>query len=126
MGAVHKLRGARGLAGDGPLRWDGVTLEGYTDGRGATKQVLIGPADGAAHFVVRYFEIPPGSASTLDEHAHDHGVVIVRGRGTVLLGSTEHAIMSGDVVYVAPEERHQFRAAEEPLGFLCVVPPRPS
>ena len=123
MGVVRKFHG-----GSGPFRWDGVAVEEYAhpSARTVTKQVLIGPADGAANFAVRYFEVAPGGASALDEHAHDHGVAIVRGRGSVLLGETEHAVAVGDVVYVSPGERHQFRSVgDEPLGFLCIVPPRP-
>jgi quercetin dioxygenase-like cupin family protein len=119
MGAIHKC-----TAGSGPLRWADVAVEEYPRA-GVTKQVLIGPAEGAQSFALRYFEVAPGAVSALDEHAHDHGVAIVRGRGTVLLGEHEHAIAIGDVIYVAPGERHQFRAAAaEALGFLCIVPPR--
>src|SRR5438046_2405008 len=105
MGVIRKFRG-----GTGPFRWDGVALEEYPDAnvRAVTKQVLIGPADVAPHFALRYFEVAPGGASALDEHAHDHGVAIIRGRGSVLLGETEHAVSVGDVIYVAPGERHQF------------------
>ncbi len=122
VGVIRKFRG-----GGEPFRWDGVAVEEYPQpsGRAVTKQVLIGPGDGAAHFALRYFEVAPGGASALDEHAHDHGVAIVRGRGSVLLGDTEHAVSVGDVVYVAPGERHRFRnVGDEPLGFLCIVPPR--
>ncbi len=101
-------------------------MEDYTAGdAGGTKQVLIGPDDGAANFAVRYFEIAPGGASSLDTHAHDHGVVILRGRGTVRLGGERHAVGVGDVVYVSPGDVHQFESTgPEPLGFLCVVPAR--
>ena len=59
------------------------------------------------------------------QHAHDHGVVVLHGRGRVRLGDEEHAIGFGDVVYVAPHEPHAFEAdGPEPLGFLCVVPAR--
>ena len=108
------------------FRWNDVPLERYVAGEGGgTKQVLIGPDDGAASFAVRYFEIAPGGASSLDTHAHDHGVVILRGRGTVCLGDERHSLGVGDVVYVSPGEVHQFESAgPEPLGFLCVVPAR--
>jgi quercetin dioxygenase-like cupin family protein len=41
----------------------------------------------------------------------------------VQLGETVHELAAGDLVYVAPDEPHQFRnpSATEPLGFLCIV-----
>jgi len=115
------------------FRWDGVALEGYTPGSrhptadpatvvAATKQILIGAAEGARNFAVRYFELPAGATSSLDHHAHDHGVMIMRGHGVVRLGDERHPIGTGDVVYIAAYEVHQFEnPGPEPLGFLCVV-----
>ncbi|MBI3767823.1 MAG: cupin domain-containing protein [Deltaproteobacteria bacterium] len=41
----------------------------------------------------------------------------------VRLGEEEHAIAAGDIVYVSPNEIHQFKnPGPEILGFLCVVP----
>ena len=116
MGVVHRFTGDGGR-----YRWDGVVAEPYRD-TGA-KHVLIGPAESAANFALRYFAVPPGTTSTLDAHAHDHGVYVLHGRGRVRLGEVEHALAAGDVVYVAPHEAHRFTAsATEGLGFLCVVP----
>lgn len=71
---------------------------------------------------LRYFEIAPGGHSTLERHEHAHAVVILRGRGRCLVGDRVHEIGEHDLVSVAPNTWHQFRAADdEPLGFLCVV-----
>jgi len=58
-------------------------------------------------------------------------VVILRGRGQVFLGGEDADCNSpvevafGDVVYIPPYEVHQFKnVADEPLGFLCIIPPR--
>jgi mannose-6-phosphate isomerase-like protein (cupin superfamily) len=49
-------------------------------------------------------------------------VVVLRGRGTVILGGRVDDLTAGDCVYVAPQCFHQFHAnAGEVLGFLCVV-----
>jgi quercetin dioxygenase-like cupin family protein len=123
MGVIHRHSGPPGA-----FRWEGVRLERYDDPavRAVTKQVLIGPAEGATRFALRYFEVAPGAASALDRHPHDHGVLVVKGRGRVRLGSARETIGVGDVIYVAPDEVHQFESlGPEPLGFLCVVPPKP-
>ena len=118
MGIIHRRQ-------RDAFRWEGVPLDEYARSTACavTKQVLIGPADGAPNFVVRYFEVAPGGSSALDRHAHDHGVLILRGEGVVRLGEERRPIGTGDVVYVAPHEVHQFEnPGPEPLGFLCVVP----
>ena len=118
MGVVHRKIGK----GDA-FRWDGVVAEPYQ--AIGSKHVLIGPNEAAPNFALRYFELPAGTSSTLDTHAHDHGVFILHGSGRVLLGDDEQAIAPGDVVYVGPSEVHRFTASStESLGFLCVVPAR--
>jgi quercetin dioxygenase-like cupin family protein len=118
VGAVHRR------LPDGS--WEGVAPRGYEHVPGVLRHELIGPADGAASYRVRYFEVPAGQRTALERHAHDHGVVIERGRARVTLGDDLHELAPGDVVYVAPDELHCFEAlGDEPLGFICVAPPRP-
>ena len=74
MGAVHRRRP------DGS--WEGVAAEPYDrpELAGVEKHELIGPADGAGAYRVRYFRVPAGGRTALERHAHDHGVVIQHGR----------------------------------------------
>lgn len=119
MGVIRRYSG-RG----GRHRWQGVAVESYPDPsvQAVTKQVVVGQDDGARNYSVRYFEIAPGGCSSLDRHAHDHAVVILTGSGRARLGEETHAIGFGDVVYIGPEEVHQFEnTGAEPLGFLCVA-----
>jgi quercetin dioxygenase-like cupin family protein len=119
MGHVCKFIGS----GD-DYCWADVSEQSY-ESAGVSVRWLIGAAEGAPHFAVRYFEIEPGASSSLDIHEHDHGVFVLRGRGEVLLGEEVAEISFGDAVYVWPEEVHQFRCVgDEPLGFLCVIPAR--
>jgi quercetin dioxygenase-like cupin family protein len=119
MGSIH-----RRLA-DGS--WDGVAATGYGDPAlaGVQKHELIGPADGADAYRVRYFRVPAGGRTALERHPHDHGVVIEHGNARVTLGDEVHELGPGDVVYVAGDELHCFEAVgAEPLGFICVAPPK--
>jgi quercetin dioxygenase-like cupin family protein len=112
-------------------RWQNVAVreykaEGEHAGRfhGVTRQTLLGEGEGEAdlNFITRYFEVAPGGFSSLELHRHPHSVVVVRGRGHVVLGGESHDLAPLDVVYVSPETLHQFRAdAGAPLGFLCIV-----
>jgi quercetin dioxygenase-like cupin family protein len=73
-------------------------------------------------FHLRYFEIEPGGYTTYERHKHQHVVVALRGQGEVRLGDRWEPVNYGDVVYVAPNEPHQFRASgDEPFGFFCIV-----
>jgi quercetin dioxygenase-like cupin family protein len=118
VGAIHRRRG------DGS--WEGVTPAAYGDPAlaGVEKHELIGAADGAGDYRVRYFRVPAGGRTALERHPHDHGVVIQEGRARVTLGEQVHELGPGDVVYVAGGELHCFEAeGDVPLGFICVAPP---
>lgn len=102
---------------DGSFDWSGVAVTSYRPG--ANRRVLAE----AKGFQVRYFEVEPGGATALEQHQHEHCVVVMRGRGQAVLGTQVHEIGFGDVVYVGPDDPHQFRneGATEPFGFLCIV-----
>jgi quercetin dioxygenase-like cupin family protein len=107
------------------FRWEGVERERYKDDRtlfrDVTRQVLFDSEHGPKA-ALRYFEIGPGGHTTLERHEHAHAVVVLRGRGRVLVGHTIARIGPFDLVSVPPMTWHQLRADEdEPLGFLCLV-----
>src|SRR5699024_5378738 len=72
-------------------RWEGIPLREYkSDGthfKDITRQTLMGEGEGeeALTNLTRYFEIQPGGYSTLERHEHTHAVIILRGRGEVIL-----------------------------------------
>lgn len=112
----------------GGFEWAGVPLEAYkAEGqswKGITRRELVGRRGESPRFHVRYFEIAPGGHSTLEKHEHEHVVIPLRGRGEAQFGCSIYRVSFGDVVYVAPNDPHQFRNpadAEEPFGFLCIV-----
>jgi quercetin dioxygenase-like cupin family protein len=122
MGTIHKQ-----IAGVAPTTWtypDVPVTEYRSDASvGITKQVLVGMTEGSTEFIVRYLTIPPGEKSALDQHPHQHGVVITQGNGRVLLGDQWHDIHVGDSVFTDTNETHQFEAVgNESLGFICVIP----
>lgn len=90
---------------------------------GVVKRVLIGPAEGAPTFALRLFSLSPGGHTPAHSHPFEHGVIVLRGRGTVLTPKGPVEIGEGSVVFVPPGEHHQFRASPtEALEFLCVIP----
>ncbi len=107
------------------FRWDGVELLRYKDEgaapfRDVTRQVLFDEVPAGTQW--RYFEVAAGGHSTLERHQHTHAVLVLRGRGRVLVGDAVHPIAAHDLVEIEPLTWHQFRAdPAEPLGFLCLV-----
>ena len=97
-----------------------VEMEGAVD---CTVRWLVGEPDGAPNFAMRQFEVAPGGHTPKHNHPYEHEVFVLEGDGVVLEGDTEHPLTAGDVVYVAPDEVHQFRnTGSQPLKFLCLVP----
>ncbi len=110
----------------GDYRWEAVDVlrykqEGEVAFRDVTRQVLF---EGAGLPVqLRYFEVAPGGFTTLERHEHVHNVMVVRGRGECRVGERSYELAQNDLVEVPPMTWHQFHAAaDEPLGFLCLVP----
>jgi len=97
-----------------------VTMEGSS---GCQVRWLIGENDGAPNFAMRQFEVAPGGFTPRHSHPYEHEVYVLEGQGLVFEGDAEHPLKPGDVVYVKPDEVHQFRnTGPAPLKFLCLVP----
>jgi mannose-6-phosphate isomerase-like protein (cupin superfamily) len=106
-------------------RWDAVDVLAYkqtgTHFKDITRQVLFGE-EAELPTELRYFEVEVGGHSTFEKHQHVHAVLILRGRGRVLVGREITDISAFDLVHIPPMTWHQFHAHEaEPLGFLCLV-----
>ncbi len=84
---------------------------------------LISDKDKAPNFAMRLFEVSPGGCSPLHTHNWEHEVFILEGEGVATDGDKEFKIKSGTVVYVAPNEKHQFRNVGNSIfKFLCIIP----
>jgi len=95
-------------------------------GEGASKlkvRWLITRETGAPNFVMRLFEMEPEGHSPLHEHPWEHEVFVLEGEGTVVGSEGESSFKTGDVVFVPPNEKHQFRnSSGKNVRFLCLVP----
>jgi quercetin dioxygenase-like cupin family protein len=109
----------------GDYHWQAVEVLAYKQDATApfkdvTRQVLFEGGDVPAQ--LRYFEVAPGGYTTLERHNHVHAVMVIRGKGQCLVGDKAYEIGMHDLVNVPPMTWHQFHAAaDEPLGFLCLV-----
>ncbi len=90
---------------------------------GVKMRMLVGPAEGAAKFHMRQFEVEPGGHTPHHSHDYEHEILILGGRGVAVSEQGERALRAGDVVWVPANEKHQFRnAGDEPFKFICLIP----
>jgi len=84
---------------------------------------LISKEDGAENFAMRMFELQPGGFTPLHEHRHEHEVFVIEGEGIFVFEGREHPFNSEYVIFVPPNEEHQFRnSGNSVLRMLCLIP----
>jgi quercetin dioxygenase-like cupin family protein len=90
---------------------------------GVAMRVVISEGDGAPSFIMRVFELQPDAQTFLHTHWQEHEVFVLAGKGAVRSETGETTIEAGSVVFVAPNESHQFvNRGEEVLRFVCLIP----
>lgn len=91
--------------------------------RGARMRMLIGPEDGAGRFHMRHFEVEPGGCTPHHQHDYEHEILVLEGSGMAVHATGERPFKAGDVIFVPPNEIHQFRnTGTEPCEFICLIP----
>ena len=97
-----------------------VSMEGAV---GVGMRMLIGPDDGAPNFHMRHFTVEPGGHSPHHQHDYEHEVLILSGTGVLKTDQGDQPLAANDVVFVPPNDKHQFRnTGEQPLEFICLIP----
>ncbi len=93
---------------------------------GATQtqmRMLVGPAEGAMNFHMRQFEVAPGGHTPHHQHDYEHEILILAGQGIAKSEAGERTFKAGDVIWVPPNEMHQFaNTGAEALKFICLIP----
>jgi len=90
---------------------------------GVSVRWVISEEDGAPNFAMRVFDVAPGAASPFHEHPWEHEVFILEGKGAVRGATGETPFEAGYVVYVKPDEQHQFiNKGQSVLRFVCLIP----
>ena len=100
-----------------------VTSEPYAELPGVSIRWAIGANVGAPNFYLRVIDVEPGSATGYHEHAWEHEVFVLQGKGKVRLADREVEIEKDMCVFVEPNEIHQFiNVGDVTLRFICVIP----
>ena len=97
-----------------------VQMEGAA---GCHVRWLVDERDGAPTFAMREFEVAPGGYTPRHSHDYEHEVFVLEGSGVVFEGDRQHKFNAGDVIFIQPNEVHQFRnTGPNPMRFLCLIP----
>ena len=100
-----------------------LEAEAIEDVPGVLRRVVIGADEGAPRFVMRVFEVKPGSSTPFHSHWWEHEVFVLSGKGIVKGEGDERSIGEGTVVFVEPDEQHCFvNTGNDVLRFICVIP----
>lgn len=104
-----------------------IPVKPVTDEKASRVQMrsLISEADSARNFIMRMFHVAPGGSTPFHSHDWEHEVFIVEGQGILVTTESEIPFQRGSVIFIEPNEEHQFKNTDdEPLSFLCLIPVR--
>jgi quercetin dioxygenase-like cupin family protein len=86
-------------------------------------RMLIGPQENATVFHMRHFEVAPGGHTPHHQHDYEHEIVVLKGQGLARSAQGDRPIHAGEVIWVPPNEMHQFQnTGPQPLEFVCLIP----
>ena len=96
-------------------------------GKGATRQVLIGPGDAPGiTFAMRRFAMEPDGGIPAHTNTVEHQQYVLGGRARIGVGAEEYDVETGSVVFIPAGVPHWYRVVgDDPFEFICVVPDRP-
>jgi quercetin dioxygenase-like cupin family protein len=93
--------------------------------KGVRRRVVISEDDGAGNFIMRVFEVEEGGFTPRHQHDWEHEVFILSGRGVVVSEHGDFEVKPGDVIFIPPNEDHQFKnPGPGILEFICLIPTR--
>ncbi len=86
-------------------------------------QWLISDKDGAPNFYMRLFELGENGATPHHEHAWEHEVYILEGKGKLVAEDTVYDLGPNMFAFVKGGEVHHFEnTGNTPFKFLCLIP----
>ena len=107
------------------FRYDtGKKEEVITEGASKAKvRWLITKEMGATNFAMRVFEVEPNGYTPFHTHPWEHEIFILEGEGQLFDGEKTTSFKVQDVIFVPPNEQHQFKnKGKTTLKFICLVP----
>jgi quercetin dioxygenase-like cupin family protein len=97
-----------------------IDMAGVT---GVSIRWLIGDGSNAPNFYLRQFEVEPEGHSPLHDHAWEHEIFVLEGKGELYTGADSFSLEPGSFALVLPHEKHQFKnTGNTVFKFLCLIP----
>jgi quercetin dioxygenase-like cupin family protein len=90
-------------------------------GSGTSMQVLISPHE-APNFALRRFIMKPQGGMPRHTNLVEHEQFVLKGSGIIEINGEEFEVTEGDSVYIPAQVPHSYKAGENGLEFICVVP----
>ena len=72
---------------------------------------------------VGLYKLQAGEADVQEPHSEDEVYYVLEGRGVVRVGTGEHAVYPGALVYVGAHVEHRFHSIQEELVLLVFFAP---
>ena len=83
---------------------------------------LVTQADGASAFSMALLELAPGGSTPDHSHQREEEIFVKAGSGIVTYSGEQSDVGPGEVLYIAPNENHQFvNTGDSVLELLCVT-----
>ena len=102
-----------------PVRSDKLGLTGSKD---LSIRFLVTQEDGAPHFSMMLLELSPKGYTPDHSHQREEEIFVKAGKGELKSEENRTSIREGDVLYILPDEMHQFiNTGSEILELLCVT-----
>jgi quercetin dioxygenase-like cupin family protein len=87
------------------------------------RRLIDNELDGAPFYNMRMIEIAPEGHTPDHHHANEHENFVIDGKGEVMVDGQWHPLGVGDVIFVPPGVRHQYKnAGDTVFRFICGVP----
>jgi mannose-6-phosphate isomerase-like protein (cupin superfamily) len=98
--------------------------EPFVTADGSTIRVLLDAETGARNQSLAEASLAPGEATERHYHASTEELyVLLEGEGEMEVEGERRAVTAGQAILIPPGARHQIRAGETPLRFLCCCAP---
>ena len=90
---------------------------------GVRMHVVAGPKEGAPNFIMRVFEIEPGSNTPFHQHAWEHEIFILDGPAGVKNDAGVTPLKPGTAIFIPGGEMHCIvNMGKETVRLICVIP----
>ncbi len=98
-----------------------IVKEGH---KGMRAYFCLSKDDRCPRFAMRVMEFKPHGHTSFHNHPEEHEVYFLEGKpGYVDADGKEHELEVGDVLYVEPNEQHQFKnLGDTVMRMICVIP----